>query len=285
MLMKKIRKKKERNKIETSEVTITVLGSGGVYKSSLIVKFIQGIFVEKYDPTIENDYRKCIDLDGQKILLRVLDTAGTEQFTAMRDLYTKESEGFVFVYSVLANSTFRDVEDLVENVLKIKGGSKISESCSGILVGHCIEYAAEARSVTVEQGRALARKWGMSFIEVSSRLDIHVEETFETLTRSVLAHRKKEVYTRLMAVDAINLKEYDFVRNQVISGNIPNFKDDGCSGYLYSICASNDKQLIKYVSARGGIVNSDALLKPLDKDILKAIKLGIKKEVFCTILH
>jgi GTPase SAR1 family protein len=36
----------------TSEYKIVVLGSGGVGKSALTIQFIQGSFVEKYDPTI-----------------------------------------------------------------------------------------------------------------------------------------------------------------------------------------------------------------------------------------
>jgi len=66
-----------------------VLGSGGVGKSAITVQFVQGVFVEKYDPTIEDSYRKNVEVDGSQYLLEILDTAGTEQFTAMRDLYMK----------------------------------------------------------------------------------------------------------------------------------------------------------------------------------------------------
>ena len=83
---------------------IVVLGSGGVGKSALTVQFVQNIFVEKYDPTIEDSYRKQVEVEGTQVLLiyydsfsyyciqcmlEILDTAGTEQFTAMRDLYMK----------------------------------------------------------------------------------------------------------------------------------------------------------------------------------------------------
>lgn len=59
------------------EYKIVVLGSGGVGKSALTVQFVQGIFVEKYDPTIEDSYRKQVEVDAQQCMLEILDTAGT----------------------------------------------------------------------------------------------------------------------------------------------------------------------------------------------------------------
>jgi len=56
------------------EYKIVVLGSGGVGKSALTVQFVQGIFVEKYDPTIEDSYRKQVEVDGQQCMLEILDT-------------------------------------------------------------------------------------------------------------------------------------------------------------------------------------------------------------------
>jgi len=102
------------------EYKLVVLGSGGVGKSALTVQFVQGIFVEKYDPTIEDSYRKQTEVDGQQCMLEILDTAGTEQFTAMRDLYMKNGQGFILVYSITAQSTFNDIQDLREQILRVK---------------------------------------------------------------------------------------------------------------------------------------------------------------------
>ena len=45
-------------------------------KSALTVRFIQGNFVEKYDPTIEDSYRKLVEVDGTACMLDIMDTAG-----------------------------------------------------------------------------------------------------------------------------------------------------------------------------------------------------------------
>lgn len=45
--------------------------------------------------------------------------AGTEQFTAMRDLYMKNGQAFIIIYSVIARSTFNDVQDMRELILNI----------------------------------------------------------------------------------------------------------------------------------------------------------------------
>src|SRR3954447_11936353 len=136
----------------TQEPTkVVVLGSGGVGKSALTVQFVQGIFVEKYDPTIEDSYRKLIEVDNEQYMLEILDTAGTEQFTAMRDLYMKNGQGFVLVYSIIAQSTFNDLPDLREQILRVKD----VDSVPMVLVGNKCDLS-DQRVITTEQGESLA---------------------------------------------------------------------------------------------------------------------------------
>lgn len=74
------------------EYKIVVLGSGGVGKSALTVQFVQGIFVEKYDPTIEDSYRKQVEVDGQQCMLEILDTAGTVSILSIFSFCLNEGE-------------------------------------------------------------------------------------------------------------------------------------------------------------------------------------------------
>ncbi|KAG0724460.1 Ras-related protein Rap-1b [Chionoecetes opilio] len=177
------------------EYKIVVLGSGGVGKSALTVQFVQGIFVEKYDPTIEDSYRKQVEVDGSQCMLEILDTAGTEQFTAMRDLYMKNGQGFVLVYSITAQSTFNDLQDLREQILRVKiATGSISSSLKPpmqdtedvpmILVGNKCDLEDE-RVVGKDQGVNLAKNFNCAFLESSAKAKINVNEIFYDLVRQI----------------------------------------------------------------------------------------------------
>lgn len=163
------------------EYKIVVLGSGGVGKSALTVQFVQGIFVEKYDPTIEDSYRKQVEVDGNQCMLEILDTAGTEQFTAMRDLYMKNGQGFVLVYSIIAQSTFNDLPDLREQILRVKDMDDVPM----VLVGNKADLS-DQRVITTEQGETLAKKFnGCAFLESSAKTKINVEQIFFDLIKQI----------------------------------------------------------------------------------------------------
>jgi Ras-related protein Rap-1A len=168
--------------ITMREYKIVVLGSGGVGKSALTVQFVQGIFVEKYDPTIEDSYRKQVEIDNQQCMLEILDTAGTEQFTAMRDLYMKNGQGFVLVYSITAQSSFQEIQDIRDQIVRVKD----TDDVPMILVGNKCDLEDE-RCVPRDQGAALARTLGPTclFFETSAKRKINVQQVFEELVKLI----------------------------------------------------------------------------------------------------
>lgn len=48
-------------------------------------------------------------IDGETCLLDILDTAGQEEYSAMRDQYMRTGEGFLLVFAVNSPKSFEDI--------------------------------------------------------------------------------------------------------------------------------------------------------------------------------
>jgi Ras-related protein Rap-2C len=162
------------------EFKVVVLGSGGVGKSALTVQFVSQTFIEKYDPTIEDFYRKEIEVDGQPCVLEILDTAGTEQFASMRDLYIKNGQGFVVVYAITSQQTFHDIKTMRDQIVRVKG----SDSVPILLVGNKCDLSHQ-RQVRSEDGLSLAEYWSCPFTECSAKSAQNVNTVFAEIVREM----------------------------------------------------------------------------------------------------
>jgi len=155
-----------------------IMGSGGVGKSAITVQFIQGVFIKKYDPTIEESYRKSFNApDGKTYMLEILDTAGTEQFTAMRDLYMKNGMGFALVFSLVSDSTFNELTTIHGQIVKVKE----TDDVPMVLVGNKCDLE-DKRQVTTEDAQALAnKKFKKHYFECSAKIPKNITEMFTQL--------------------------------------------------------------------------------------------------------
>jgi len=177
-----------------AEFRIVVVGAGGVGKSAITVRFIQGNFVEKYDPTIEDSYRKQVEVDGVSCMVDVMDTAGQEEYSSLRDQYMKTAEGFVVVYSITSSVSFDFVTKLRVAILRIK---EHYPDIPIVLVGNKKDLA-ETRQVATERAQAVATEWGCELLEVSAKTNENVNQVFLQLIRRMQAWRKQhpELYKK-----------------------------------------------------------------------------------------
>ena len=86
---------------------VIMVGSGGVGKSALTLQFMYDEFVEDYEPTKADSYRKKVVLDGEEVQIDILDTAGQEDYAAIRDNYFRSGEGFLCVFSITEDDSFQ----------------------------------------------------------------------------------------------------------------------------------------------------------------------------------
>eukprot|EP01091_Cochliopodium_minus_P013416 TRINITY_DN4316_c0_g1_i1.p1 TRINITY_DN4316_c0_g1~~TRINITY_DN4316_c0_g1_i1.p1 ORF type:complete len:216 (+),score=48.94 TRINITY_DN4316_c0_g1_i1:122-769(+) len=173
---------KAEKKKTGSEYVVVVLGAGGVGKSALTVKFVHGQFVEKYNPTIEDSFNKTSVIDDFTCRLSILDTAGTETFTALRQLYFEKGDGFILVYSITQVATFKEVQ-VIQSQIQQKLEREDMPLC---LVGNKCDLE-DKRKVTVEEGKNLATKLSSnsSFFEASAKNGKNVNEVFDQIIRQI----------------------------------------------------------------------------------------------------
>lgn len=183
---------------------LVVLGDGGVGKTALTIQLTLQHFVETYDPTIEDSYRKQVVIDGQSCMLEVLDTAGQEEYTALRDQWIRDGEGFVLVYSISSRSSFTRITRFHNQIQRVKESSASSPSYPGspiaanspqapvpiMLVGNKSDRVTE-REVSTQEGHALARELGCEFVEASAKNYINVEKAFYDVVRQLRRQRNQ----------------------------------------------------------------------------------------------
>ena len=106
-------------------------------------------------------------------MLDILDTAGQEEFSAMRDQY----DTYQLVYSLISRSSFNEISSFRDKSYKLKN-----------------KYDLESeRQVIFNEGNDLASKFGYSFFESSAKTRVNIEEAFFQLVREIRKQSSENV--------------------------------------------------------------------------------------------
>ena len=163
---------------------MTLLGAGGVGKSALTLRIISGVFTPTYNPTVEDYYRHDTLVDGVgPCIVEILDTAGTEQFASMRQLYISNCRAFALVYSVDDRASFDETQEIYQQIIAaVNHPSEITV----VLIGNKCDLE-ECREVEMSEGRHVAKTLmnNCTFIETSAKDGTNVQKFFATLVMSM----------------------------------------------------------------------------------------------------
>mmetsp|Transcript_24784 Transcript_24784/g.27578 ORF Transcript_24784/g.27578 Transcript_24784/m.27578 type:complete len:195 (+) Transcript_24784:92-676(+) len=167
-------------------IKLVLLGVGSVGKSAITICFTDNKFIEEYDPTIEETYRKVCDIDGDPFMLEISDTCGADNFAPMRDLYMEQGEGFLLVYSITDTNSFNELK----HTYRMLSETKDEENIPIVVIGNKCDLTDE-RAVATTDAQALAKQWGSYcvFFETSAKTSENVKAAFEQAAKLVLQKR------------------------------------------------------------------------------------------------
>jgi len=155
---------------------IAIMGYRSVGKSSLSIQFVDGQFVDSYDPTIENTFTTTTRVRNQDYDLKLVDTAGQDEYSIFPAQYSMDIHGYVLVYSITSSKSFEVVKVIYEKLLDMTGKIQVPI----VLVGNKTDLHME-RMISSEEGRKLATSWKAVFIETSAKENDAVADVFHTM--------------------------------------------------------------------------------------------------------
>lgn len=152
------------------------MGFRSVGKSSLTIQFVEGQFVDSYDPTIENTFSKSLKFNGQEFALQLVDTAGQDEYSIFPQSYSMNIDGYILVYSINSEKSFDVIRVIHDKILDQTGKMQVPL----VVVGNKTDLHME-RVIPFEQGKKLADSWNGAFQEASAKHNQSVTDIFTSI--------------------------------------------------------------------------------------------------------
>lgn len=166
---------------------VLVIGEPGIGKTSLIRRYVDGIFDKHYCATLGVDFAlKIVPWTEKKnIRLQLWDIAGQERFSSMTRVYYKQATACVIIFDITRRTTFQEVlkwkADL-DNKTRLPSGDLLP--C--LLVANKCDLPA--RPVSNEEIQAVCDEQGfVGWIETSAKEDMNVTKAMRFLIEHILA--------------------------------------------------------------------------------------------------
>lgn len=165
---------------EFSKYKLVFVGDVEVGKTSVIGRYVYGVFNETYQNTIGIDFlSKSLRLEDRQIRLQLWDTAGQERFRSLIPSYLRDASAVMIVYDITNRSTFANTAAWIQHVREQQG-----EGGTMVLVGNKADLA-DKRQITTQEGEEKAKQAGMMFFEVSAKTGDNIEELFRKLVAAL----------------------------------------------------------------------------------------------------
>ena len=178
-------KKQDDDKNITTFKLIT-LGDSGVGKTSILKRFVIGRFDEKTINTIGfTSSSKDITLkNGTRIRLKLIDTAGQEQYQALVKNYIKNADAVLFVFSHDNKESFDNIKKWLDNFKENNFNIDFNKTFPAYLVGNKCDLGKVIKQEDIDEIKAENNLYG--YVDTSAKDDIGINNLFEEIAEMLI---------------------------------------------------------------------------------------------------
>jgi len=115
-------------------------------------------------------------------MLNILDTAGQEEYKALRDEYMRAADAFLMVFDVTNHKTFNELEQFRVQIQR----SKDSEHPPIVVVGNKSDLPEDLKAVSKKEAEGLCANWKVKYVEASAKTRKNIDESFHELVHTIL---------------------------------------------------------------------------------------------------
>jgi small GTP-binding protein len=163
---------------------LVVAGEGGVGKTTLVIRYCEGIFKHDTRTTVGVGFAsKEVKVEGERIKLQIWDFGGEERFRFILPTYCKGANAAILAFDTTRFQSLKNLPEWVDILRNNAGDIPI------VLVGTKVDVE-EKRTVKTDDGESFAKKNRFEgYFDVSSKTGLNVDSVFTRVAELAFTHR------------------------------------------------------------------------------------------------
>ncbi|MFX1534226.1 MAG: Rab family GTPase [Promethearchaeota archaeon] len=160
---------------------IVVLGDASVGKTSLVKRYVEGVFETSYKVTLGVDiFKKNTTIDDKNVEISFWDFSGSSIFEKMRPNFYREASGMILAFDLARLQSLTSIPKWKKECL-----DNVRKEIPAILVG-CKEDLVDLRTVQDSDAKSFARQLGLEFYSTSAKTGSGIEHAADMLIKILL---------------------------------------------------------------------------------------------------